>query len=133
MDNILVDAHASRGPSASDTWVHCAGAPRLQALAESMSSEYAELGTGAHELLEKCFILNYNAEDLLGERVNIGNPIQPEGFLVDEDMVRAVQVALDATRDLLKSLDHLNPLFYPERKVDPGVLIRTGSNIFTRR
>lgn len=123
MDNILVDAHASKGPSAADTWVPCAAAPRLQAMCANLPTEFAELGSAAHELLEVCFKTNTDAEDHRGEMFNIGNPIQAEGFEADDDMILAVQVALDAVRALLKSLVHLEPLFYSERKVDPGQLI----------
>lgn len=122
MDNILTDAHASRGPSGSGEWGNCAGSVRAQAGMPDRPSIFAELGTGAHELFENCIKGKKQPEEYRGTLVNVGNPVQPEGFIVDDDMIRAVQVAVDFVNNMIQQYGHLTPfLVYSERKVDPGI------------
>lgn len=84
-------AHAILGASSSKRWLQCPGSIRMIAQApESKPSAYAELGTAAHDLSEKCLLEGKDAIDYIGKKIN--------GFEVDLDMIEAVQVYVDLIR-----------------------------------
>ena len=81
-------AHSELGGSIAKRWIRCPGSVRLCRAADPQeASEYAELGTAAHELAEQCLVLGEDAEDNIGEEFN--------GHIVDQNMADAVQVYLD--------------------------------------
>jgi len=124
MDNILTDEHASRGPSGASGWGKCPAKPRLELGVPERHSIFAELGTAAHELLETCFLTKTTPESHRGETVNLNNPVQSDGFIVDQNMIDAVTVAYNIVNDILKENENTTDLlFYPERKVDPGIWV----------
>jgi hypothetical protein len=90
----------------------CPGSVRLAGNIEAPPSTYAEEGTAAHMLAERCLSGRLDAAALIGRELN--------GHLVDAEMADHVQVYLDAVRaelgpgDLLLveqhfSLDRLDP------------------------
>jgi Protein of unknown function (DUF2800) len=97
-------AHARLGASNAARWMSCPGSARLEAefeepiglslglggLTKAPTSQYAEEGTAAHMLAERCLRHGYEAEELLGHAFN--------GYLVDQEMADDVQVYLDAVR-----------------------------------
>lgn len=103
-------AHASReharlSPSGAYIWFNCPRQPRAVAGLKSRSSSYAEEGTAAHQLGEKCLRNNVDAVDFLGGHVNIktgtiGRDEQsgPGIFGVDEEMAEGVQMYVDECR-----------------------------------
>lgn len=90
-------SHAKLSPSAAKRWGNCPASIRLSEGMPNESSVYAEEGTAAHELAEKCLVNGYSASRFLGETVN--------GFLVDRDMAENVQVYLDYARSLIRPGD----------------------------
>jgi len=80
-------------PSSAHRWMRCAAAPRREAEYElRASSQYAEEGTAAHQLLAQCLRNDVEAGYYLGDQIKT-----PEGSVwpVNHDMVHAVQQALD--------------------------------------
>lgn len=104
-------AHAKLSPSTASRWLRCPGSVRLCAsLPRPPSTRFADHGTAAHALGEKCLIEKCDAARYAGwfiqpqERGGVlwTNPltsIDLKGFEVDEEMVGSVQMYLDAVRE----------------------------------
>lgn len=112
-------AHSPLGASSAHRWMSCPGSIRLSAHLPDRPSRYADEGTAAHELAERCLRSGADAIDHLGETITVRN----QGYAVDDEMAEAVQVYLDAVRadyedgDLLFievrfHLSHLHPLMF---------------------
>lgn len=93
-------AHSKLGPSGAHRWINCPGSVRAQeeAVAENPSlaggsSEAADEGTAAHELLEAALMTGGEPVDFVGSTFN--------GFVVDDEMADAVAVATDYIRAYL--------------------------------
>ena len=92
--------HSRLGGSTSARWLTCTASPHAIEQAkkdgvipkESTSSIYAEEGTAAHELLEKCLKSGLDAEDYFMKKIN--------NFIVDEGMISAVQSAIDYIEEI---------------------------------
>lgn len=95
----LLPAHTRLSASGAERWMNCAGsqtlAERLQITEEEYGSIYAEEGTAAHELGEKCLKTGTEAWEYLEEFVHIDHE-------VTEDMSNAVQMYLDYCRALMR-------------------------------
>jgi len=95
MKHAVEKAHASLGASGADRWMNCTGSVRMTEHLPNVDTVYTKEGTAAHTLLEKC----------------LDNSLEPiayldaefHGVLVTEDMVEAVQVAVDYIRTLYAS------------------------------
>ncbi len=109
-------AHAKLAPSSASRWWNCPGSVRMSAGRESASSVYADEGTAAHTLAERCLRDNVDADHWLGGCVDIKNGKvvdsipermleKPGVFEVDEDMAAAVQVYLDLVRSVVEEGD----------------------------
>ena len=97
-------AHSSLGASSAYRWMSCPGSIRLiSEVPPQPSSVYADEGTAAHQVCEKALVSGQEAIAYLGtvERV------RENEFEVDEEMVEAVQVYLDAIRGDLEEGDTL--------------------------
>lgn len=107
-------AHAKLSPSAAYRWLNCPGSVALCATLPKgrPSSFWADEGTAAHAVAEKCFAEKQDsAEYLRGWYVKLSDNyggamfLSPttsktlEGFEVNSDMIEAVQVYLDAVRE----------------------------------
>jgi len=88
--------HAKLGASKSRRWMNCPGSVQAEDATEHSagSSIFASEGTAAHSLGEMCLRNGENAADHMGETFIADS----HDFEVDEDMVEAVQVYLDAVR-----------------------------------
>lgn len=96
-------AHAALGASAAHRWMNCPGSIRLSAGIPSTSSIYADEGTAAHELCEKCLLQEANAEDFLGDTITVNGT----DFEVDQEMVDAVAVYCDTVWGAMSKSDIL--------------------------
>ena len=67
----------------------------------SESTIYADEGTAAHELGEMCLKKGDNAEDYRGEIIVVEKEGPRREFVVDGDMISAVQVHIDYCRPLM--------------------------------
>ena len=114
--------HAKRSPSAASRWVGCPGSNNLITSRPDIvdsSGAAAEEGTAAHELLEECLLTATYPETHRGKFYNVGNKIKPEGYEADTDMILAVETATDYIWGEMTN----GALMYPERKVNPQLLI----------
>ncbi len=88
--------HAKLSPSSALRWLACPGSVALCDGLPDTSSSFADIGTAAHSLAERCFEYNKDAKFFVGETIVLGEA----GVVVDEDMASAVQVYLDYVRRL---------------------------------
>lgn len=89
-------AHSTWSASGFEQKMLCPGSHVLQMGAPRSSSKYSAEGTAAHQLLTWALQQNLHASNWLGET------IEADGFtfVVDDDMVRHVQVCIDYVKDL---------------------------------
>jgi len=87
-------AHAKLSASGAHRWIPCPGSVSLEEGLPDIKSEYAEYGTAGHELAQVCLEQNFAAISKKGLVLN-KSAFFPDGFLVDDEMVDAVQQYLD--------------------------------------
>lgn len=79
--------HSYFGASSSERWITCPASVALCAKApKSGSSTFANEGTAAHELAERCLLTRKMPADFYGENILVGETLFP----VDNEMVEAV-------------------------------------------
>lgn len=86
--------HAKLSASGSNRWMNCPGSIRLCEDIPQKQSDYADLGTAAHELAEKCLLENKNPSEFMGMKM----PVNGKDYIVDDEMAEAVQVYVDTIR-----------------------------------
>jgi len=90
-------AHSSLGASSADRWLNCPGSIRLSAGLPGTSNKYSREGTAAHEVASKCLENGKQAFSMLEDVI----VVEDEGIIVTEPMCEAVQIYLDAVREVL--------------------------------
>ena len=86
--------HAKLSASGSSRWLNCPGSVKAEeGYPFQGSSEFAEEGSMAHELAEKCLIEELDAEDFLGKEVY--------KRIVQHDMLAPVQEYVDYVRSYI--------------------------------
>lgn len=97
--------HAKLSPSASKRWMNCPGSVQLieqltneGKIEENATSPWAEEGSAAHALAEKCLLEHNDAIDYLNQKI-YGD------FKVTEEMAEAVQVYLDFVHGCINAAD----------------------------
>lgn len=101
-------AHAMLSPSSAYTWIECGASTAAQRGQPDDSSEYADEGTAAHELMKWCLESGNDTAAYMGRviPVGIGEDGKPRRtFEVDEEMAEAVQRYVDAVRDRITALE----------------------------
>jgi len=101
-------AHATLGASSSHRWMNCPGSIRLSEGAPSRSSRYADEGTAAHQLAERCLQLRA-ADTARAAYAFIGEVehVRGEPWPVTEEMAEAVQLFLSTVRNAMQPGDTL--------------------------
>lgn len=87
-------AHSPLGASSSHRWLACPGSIRLSQGIEQLKSEYAAEGNAAHWLAEQCLRSGKAPEQFMGCEI----PVEGFTFTVDDEMVDAVEVYIEAIR-----------------------------------
>lgn len=87
-------AHSLLGASSAKRWIECPGSVKLSEGVENTSSKYADEGTAAHELAERCLKEQVNAVKYLGEHITVGENV----FEVTAEMADAVQIYIETVR-----------------------------------
>ena len=97
-------AHAVLGASSAHRWMACPGSVRASAEAPPRpSSRYADEGTAAHQLAERCLRDGTDAAAWVGNAETVNGA----EWEVTEEMAEAVQVFLDAVRGAVGAGDTL--------------------------
>ncbi|QIW86475.1 PD-(D/E)XK nuclease [Achromobacter phage AMA1] len=125
-------AHAIFSASGSSRWLNCPGSIRMAKLApKQQSSFFAMQGTAAHDLAEKCLVGNLKsaasykgAYAMVMENGAVSHfrpnkdvkPDAPNVFLIDDNMIEAVDVYLELIRELRK--EHPNAEEFIEARLD---------------
>ena len=99
--------HATLGASNASRWINCPGSVRLiKTLPKSSrdnSSSYADEGSAAHKLGERCLTKGTDAAEYLGKSITYNK----QKFPIDEDMADAVQVYVDEIRGQIRAFGPL--------------------------
>src|SRR5690606_6156447 len=115
-----LSGHARFSPSASHRWLNCPGSimfcEQLPPELHEQDNFFADEGTAAHFVLEKCLTRDFPAQHYFGKHVRVRrdehgmsdvgfvkNPAD-DTFPVDEGMVEAVQVAIDYVHEEMERL-----------------------------
>jgi len=98
-------SHSVNGPSSFSRRRSCPASMQMELGIKDKESVYAQEGSAAHALGEKCLETGKQPQDFLGQK--FGEFKFPDGkveeFLVDGDMVEAVQVYVDHCRPLINN------------------------------
>ena len=109
--------HAFLSPSGAPAWVRCLAKPWREQGTPDSSSSFADEGTAAHFLLERCLLLGMAADAYLGDTIVVTSDGAdwdhdaaqgPPRFPVDTEMAREVQKVLDVLRQLAGD-EHIHP------------------------
>lgn len=123
-------AHAEFSASGSDRWLNCPGSIRLARIApKGRSSVYAMEGTAAHYIGERCISNNVKPASYKGFYLEVNDGevkayksskpldiLPPNVFLVDDEMITAVEVYVDLIEDIRK--EHPDADEYIEKRLD---------------
>lgn len=106
-------AHATLAPSAANRWINCPGSIRASEGVEQKTTHYMAEGTAAHELASLCLESGIDPGRHLGHFVDIDDKDRrikqsatPNGkniWLIDDEMVDAVEVYTDHVRGLMEA------------------------------
>lgn len=91
--------HSQLGASSAKRWLNCPGSVALCATVPQQSSTYANEGSAAHYVAEKCLREGKDAKHMRGRMITIEDPVK--GIVrveCTDEMVEAVQVYLDVVR-----------------------------------
>lgn len=121
--------HAKKSLSASPRWSRCAGSIREEEAYPNTSSAASIDGTGSHVLLElilKGKIRNIRGgrfaktTSFIGETIGLNHEYKAEGWIVDEERLRRVMVAVNYVQ---QRLDHFgyDVMLVVEHRTNPGV------------
>ncbi|AJD82885.1 exonuclease [Achromobacter phage 83-24] len=125
-------AHAKFSASGSSRWLNCPGSLRIAEMSpKQKSSVFAMQGTAAHDLAEKCITGNLrSAAPYRGNYAMVLDngavshfkpnkdvkPDAPNVFLIDDDMIEAVDVYLELIHELRQ--EHPNAEEFVEARLD---------------
>lgn len=119
--------HARLSPS-NDRWPYCSGSVREEAKYHDVSGDAAIDGTGSHLLLELCVPDNVPASDYNGKIIGVGDEDKPQGWIVDTERCKRVQICLDyVTRrkeELQKQFPGCEITVESESKSNPGFYVK---------
>lgn len=123
--------HSLTGASSSSRWMNCAGSNNLitKLKLPKTSSDAADEGTAAHEVLSYCLTHGLDAWEKFGESILING----KAWTVNAEMVESVQLALDFVRDIETFEIHVERSIQSQFQEDlygtPDVIIQSKSNI----
>ena len=92
--------HSKLGASSAHQWMNCPASVRLCEGVADEATTYANEGSAAHALAEKCLETRTNAHDHLGIELTHGGEV----FIVDVEMADAVQEYVNIIREDLSEV-----------------------------
>ena len=90
-------AHVELAPSAAHRWIPCGASIRLTRGLPEESSIYADEGTGAHELAQRCLVQDCDAHAFIGQSFG--------PLLVTAEVAAQVQIYLSKCREIIDVCD----------------------------
>lgn len=99
----MADYHARLSPSSAHRWMHCAGAPRLEAtVPQQPAGPHADLGTAAHEIAETILREGYTREHNIASVESW--PVDGRDVEIGQDTRDAIWQYVTAIRDRAEAL-----------------------------
>lgn len=121
-----VRAHAKLSASGADKWLNCAGSIQAEESYPNGSSEFAEEGTIAHDIGDKCLKRGVDAEIFFGITLQELGTENIKSFLptytIEHDMINHVQEYIDYVR----AHETENSTLYTEERVDFSNIVPEG-------
>ena len=122
--------HSIIAPSGAHRWMNCLGSAKMEARYPDVSNPFAEEGTNAHRLLEKCVINGWSADTYAGKEI-----MREDGlcYIPSEEMIENIQWCLDyinetskglQTEDITAETRYNLPFIHPELSGTCDVTIR---------
>ena len=115
--------HSRLSPS-NKRWPHCPGSVREESVYPDVSGDAAVDGTGSHILLELSLMNNVQAINYDQLVIGTNHDDRPNGWLIDPERCKRVQIALDYVVRRVKELKKLFPgckvTAQAESKSNPG-------------
>lgn len=113
--------HAKLAPSSSHRWMACPGSVALCETVPKRESEYADEGTAAHALAEKCLREGKGAQSYVGTEIWVDKEVAEKGktgsytkkYTISYEMADAVQEYLEHISDIKGDK---KPLMYIEQR-----------------
>lgn len=97
-------AHSVLGASSSERWMACPGSIRLSRDIPRQSSIYAAEGTAAHWLADQCLKTGREPREFDGCEI----PVEGHVFTVDDEMIEAVDVYVEAIKSRAEPGDEID-------------------------
>lgn len=116
--------HAKLSASGSSKWINCPGSVEAESKIpyNNKQSIYAEEGTIAHELADRCLKANVDTSTFIGKAISVESYGKVLSKVIDKEMGKFVQEYLDYVR----SYKTCNSRVYTEDKVDFSNIVRDG-------
>lgn len=124
----MANGHATLGASSAHRWMNCPGSIRLSEGIADVSSSYAEEGTAAHHLAERCLKSKEDAAKYLENWIRVtpeecfiqlGKAGNGSEYEITEEMCEAVQLYLDTIRSDIASYPHADLSIEKKFNLDP--------------
>ncbi len=125
MTSNLNKAHAKLSASGSDKWLNCPGSVAAESVIPNTTSPYADEGTLAHEIADRCLKRKCDAEKYFGKslkELKIKLPSFKETETISRNMVENVQQYLDYVR----SHETATTRLFTEQRVDFSNVVPEG-------
>ena len=121
----LNKAHAKLSASGSDKWLNCPGSVAAESAFKNTTSPYADEGTLAHEIADRCLKKKCDAEVYFGktlEELGVKLPSFDQRETISRNMVENVQHYLDYVR----SHETANTRLFTEQRVNFSNVVPEG-------
>ncbi len=121
----MTKKHAKLSASGSAKWLNCPGSIKAEEKYQRSSSVYADEGTIAHELADRCLSKKQDASIFIGKtlkQLKIESESFPSDYIIEKDMCDYVQEYVD----YVLSHETKKTMLFTEERVDFSIIVPEG-------